>query len=248
MPRLCRRIEFVGLMLLGLLPTHAITTNTVLSLDPAAVLRSSALAFSPSNIPSLVSLRGAAGHSLCQRRAKAKCSLGRLNGLANLRAAINGHTVSGGEHAKHHTIADAAHVLQPRSKVLVTGGAGYIGSHICADLLQSNYDVVVLDNFVNSSPKALERAMELGGRELTVYEGDTRDLAALRHVFESELTISSVIHLAGLKAVGESVAKPTMYYDFKYVGLLPTLLLHTFSPCLRVSLHTFTSACFVFSL
>ena len=103
----------------------------------------------------------------------------------------------------------------PRKKILVTGGAGYIGSHICADLLLLDYDVVVFDNFVNSSPKALERAMQLGGRQLTVYEGDTRDLAALRHVFESELTISSVIHLAGLKAVGESVSKPTMYYDYK---------------------------------
>ena len=103
----------------------------------------------------------------------------------------------------------------PRKKILVTGGAGYIGSHICADLLLLDYDVVVFDNFVNSSPKALERAMQLGGRQLTAYEGDTRDLAALRHVFESELTISSVIHLAGLKAVGESVSKPTMYYDYK---------------------------------
>lgn len=112
-------------------------------------------------------------------------------------------------------MADLTSSAAARKKILVTGGAGYIGSHICADLLLQDFDVVVFDSFVNSSPKALDRAMELGGRTLTVYEGDVRDLAALRHVFESELTISSVVHLAGLKAVGESVAKPIMYYDFK---------------------------------
>jgi len=92
-----------------------------------------------------------------------------------------------------------------------------------ADLLLQYFDVVVFDSFVNSSPKALDRAMELGGRTLTVYEGDVRDLAALRHVFESELTISSVVHLAGLKAVGESVAKPIMYYDFNVAGSINLL-------------------------
>jgi hypothetical protein len=216
----------VGLMLLGLLPTYAIHTHTVPKLDPAAALTGSMPAFTP-----CATLRPAVTWdtaSLCAARVPQWNSVGRtppwssagrLGGLVRLRCAsakgqhANGAGLTQGRHSSR-TLASG---LQTRQKILVTGGAGYIGSHICADLLQKDYDVVVLDSFVNSSPTALERAMQLGGRKLTVYEGDTRDLAALRHVFESELTISCVIHLAGLKAVGESVAKPTMYYDFKYV-------------------------------
>ena len=96
--------------------------------------------------------------------------------------------------------------------VLVTGGAGYIGSHTCVELLESGYGVVVIDNLCNSNPKSLERVQELTGKALKFYEGDVRDEALLRRIF-AENEISSVIHFAGLKAVGESVAKPWEYYD-----------------------------------
>ena len=96
--------------------------------------------------------------------------------------------------------------------VLVTGGAGYIGSHTCVELLNEGYGVIVIDNLCNANPKSLERVKELTGKELTFYEGDVRDEALLRRIF-AEHDISCVIHFAGLKAVGESVAKPWEYYD-----------------------------------
>ena len=96
--------------------------------------------------------------------------------------------------------------------VLVTGGAGYIGSHTCVELLESGYDVIVIDNLCNSNPKSLERVEQLTGKKVTFYEGDVRDEALLRKIFAAH-EISSVIHFAGLKAVGESVAQPWRYYD-----------------------------------
>ena len=96
--------------------------------------------------------------------------------------------------------------------VLVTGGAGYIGSHTCVELLNSGYGVVVIDNLCNSNPVSLERVKQITGKSLTFYEGDVRDEGLLRKIF-AENEISCVIHFAGLKAVGESVAKPWEYYD-----------------------------------
>ena len=96
--------------------------------------------------------------------------------------------------------------------VLVTGGAGYIGSHTCLELLESGYGVVVIDNLCNSNPKSLERVEELAGKTLKFYQGDVRDEALLTKIF-AENDIGCVIHFAGLKAVGESVAKPWEYYD-----------------------------------
>ena len=96
--------------------------------------------------------------------------------------------------------------------VLVTGGAGYIGSHTCLELLQAGYEVIVIDNLSNSSPISLDRVQELTGKNLTFYEGDVRDEALLQKIFASH-EIGCVIHFAGLKAVGESVAKPWEYYD-----------------------------------
>ena len=96
--------------------------------------------------------------------------------------------------------------------VLVTGGAGYIGSHTCLELLNKGCGVIVIDNLCNSSPKALDRVQELTGKSLTFYEGDVRDEALLQKIFDSH-AIDCVIHFAGLKAVGESVAKPWEYYD-----------------------------------
>ena len=95
--------------------------------------------------------------------------------------------------------------------VLVTGGAGYIGSHTCVELLESGYDVVVIDNLCNSSAESLNRVQELTGKTLKFYEGDVRDETLLRRIFE-ENEIDCVVHFAGLKAVGESVALPRKYY------------------------------------
>ena len=96
--------------------------------------------------------------------------------------------------------------------VLVTGGAGYIGSHTCVELLNSGYGVVVIDNLCNSNPESLNRVQELTGKSVKFYEGDVRDEALLKKIF-AENEIGCVIHFAGLKAVGESVAIPWKYYD-----------------------------------
>ena len=97
-------------------------------------------------------------------------------------------------------------------KVLVTGGAGYIGSHTCVELLNTGYEVVVIDNLCNSNPESLNRVQELTGKSLTFYKGDVRDEALLTKIFADEKP-DCVIHFAGLKAVGESVAMPWEYYD-----------------------------------
>ena len=101
--------------------------------------------------------------------------------------------------------------------VLVTGGAGYIGSHVCVELLLAGYDVVVFDNFSNSHPEALRRVEQIAGRKLRLVEGDIRDQAAIETTLHQNVC-KAVIHFAGLKAVGESVAKPLAYYDNNVIG------------------------------
>lgn len=96
--------------------------------------------------------------------------------------------------------------------VLVTGGAGYIGSHTCVELLEQGLDVVVIDNLVNSSAKSLERVEQITGKHVYFYQNDVRDRAALDRIFEKH-DIGCAIHFAGLKAVGQSVAMPLEYYD-----------------------------------
>lgn len=96
-------------------------------------------------------------------------------------------------------------------KVLLTGGAGYIGSHTCVELLDSGYDVVIADNFDNASEKVISRVESITGKSVPVYRVDIADKEQLRAVF-SECDIDAVIHFAGYKAVGESVEKPLMYY------------------------------------
>ena len=103
--------------------------------------------------------------------------------------------------------------------ILVTGGAGFIGSHTCVELLESGYDVVVVDNLSNSSAESLNRVQEITGKSLTFYEADLLDREALENIFEKE-EIQAVIHFAGLKAVGESVAKPLEYYWNNITGTL----------------------------
>ncbi len=96
--------------------------------------------------------------------------------------------------------------------ILITGGAGFIGSHTAVEFLNAGYDVVIADNYVNSSPKVLDRIREITGKEFRAYEVDLCDKEALRRVFVENPDIDSAIHFAGLKAVGESVAQPGRYY------------------------------------
>ena len=97
-------------------------------------------------------------------------------------------------------------------KILVTGGAGYIGSHTLVELIAAGYEPLVIDNFSNSSPEALRRVEAICERPITLYEGDVRDRDLLRLIYR-EQSPEAVIHFAGLKAVGESVEKPVEYYD-----------------------------------
>ncbi|MCQ2449744.1 MAG: UDP-glucose 4-epimerase GalE, partial [Clostridia bacterium] len=96
--------------------------------------------------------------------------------------------------------------------ILVTGGAGFIGSHTCVEMLNAGYEVVVIDNLANSSAKSLDRVKEITGKSVRFYENDVRDRKALQQIF-TENKIEAVIHFAGLKAVGESVREPIMYYS-----------------------------------
>ncbi|WP_201545245.1 UDP-glucose 4-epimerase GalE [Psychrobacter immobilis] len=106
-----------------------------------------------------------------------------------------------------------------KNKILVTGGAGYIGSHTCIALHQAGYDVVVYDNLSNSSIEAINRASKLAGQPIEFIEGDIRDAKLLKQVF-AEHDFFGVIHFAGLKAVGESVAKPLLYYNNNVSGTI----------------------------
>ena len=104
-------------------------------------------------------------------------------------------------------------------KILITGGAGYIGSHTALELLNEGYEVVVYDNLCNSSKESLKRVEELTGKTITFYEGDVMDEAALKAMLEKE-GVDAVIHCAALKAVGESVQKPLEYYRNNITGTL----------------------------
>lgn len=109
--------------------------------------------------------------------------------------------------------------MKPAKTLLVTGGAGYIGSHTCVELLQAGYGVVVADNLCNSRREVFGRIERIAGRAVTFHECDVRDAAALRGIFR-EHAIDAVLHFAGLKAVGESVDRPIEYYDNNVGGTL----------------------------
>lgn len=106
--------------------------------------------------------------------------------------------------------------------ILVTGGAGYIGSHTCVALIEAGYTPLVLDNLSNSNPRALDRVQQISGVRPLFIEGDVRDMAVLKRVF-AEHAIGAVIHFAGLKAVGESVEQPLAYYDNNVSGTVTLL-------------------------
>ncbi|NLD26790.1 MAG: UDP-glucose 4-epimerase GalE [Acholeplasmataceae bacterium] len=107
-------------------------------------------------------------------------------------------------------------------KILVTGGAGYIGSHTIVSLMERDYQVIVVDNFSNSAPECINRVEAITGKKVPMYEADIRDKEILEQIF-SENEIEAVIHFAGLKAVGESVAKPLEYYNNNVYGTLVLL-------------------------
>ncbi len=105
------------------------------------------------------------------------------------------------------------------SKILVTGGAGYIGSHTAVELLSAGKDIVIVDNFYNSKPEVIDNIKKITGRDFAFYEADLRDREALGQIFSNE-DIECVIHFAGLKAVGESVAKPLAYYQNNLISTM----------------------------
>lgn len=130
------------------------------------------------------------------------------------------------------------------STILVTGGAGFIGSHTSVELLEAGYDIVILDNFSNSKPEALNRIKKITGKDFKFYEADLLDLELVRQVF-SENKIDAVIHFAGLKAVGESVQKPVEYYHNNITG---TLMLITAMREAKVKKIVFSSSATVYGM
>ena len=106
--------------------------------------------------------------------------------------------------------------------ILVTGGAGYIGSHTVIELQNAGHEVVVVDNLSNSTEESLRRVAEITGKEAVFYQADVRDATELAKIFDAH-EVDAVIHFAGLKAVGESVAKPLVYYDNNLISTLALL-------------------------
>ncbi|MCP3849253.1 MAG: UDP-glucose 4-epimerase GalE [Gammaproteobacteria bacterium] len=127
-------------------------------------------------------------------------------------------------------------------KILVTGGAGYIGSHTCVELLNNGYEVVVVDNLCNSSKESLNRVKTITGKEVIFYEQDILDESSLANIF-SEQKIDAVIHFAGLKAVGESVEMPLEYYQTNLTG---TLVLFKVMRDFKVKNFVFSSSATVY--
>lgn len=119
-------------------------------------------------------------------------------------------------------------------KILVTGGTGYIGSHTCVELIETGYEVVILDNLYNSSITVVDKIEEITGTKPTFYKGDILNISDLENVFEQEKNIDGVIHFAALKAVGESVKKPLWYYEVNVGGTLNLLKIMEKYNCKRI--------------
>lgn len=118
-------------------------------------------------------------------------------------------------------------------KILVTGGCGYIGSHTCCELLDNNYEVVIVDNLCNSKEEVIDKIKQITNKDVTFYKGDVRDISLLEKVF-NENDIKAVIHFAGLKAVGESVQKPLLYYRNNIDSTLSLLEVMSKFNCKRI--------------
>ena len=127
-------------------------------------------------------------------------------------ALLGSGMVTGSGHVLPNQSAERSSLLQCGSMMLITGGAGYIGSHTCVELLEAGYELVVLDSLVNASEESVKRVEELAGKKLTFIQEDIRNEARLDEIFAT-YPIETVVHFAGLKAVGESVLKPLMYYE-----------------------------------
>lgn len=119
------------------------------------------------------------------------------------------------------------------ANILVTGGAGFIGSHTCVELLAAGHEIVIVDNFSNSKPEALKRIKTISGKDIVFYQADILDLDALNNIFEKH-SIDAVIHFAGLKAVGESVQKPIEYYHNNITGTLNLIRAMRSHGCKRI--------------
>lgn len=131
------------------------------------------------------------------------------------------------------------------SKILVTGGTGYIGSHTCVELLESGYEIVILDNLFNSNLAVLNKIEAITGTKPTFYECDILDIPAMERVFQAEKNIEAVMHFAALKAVGESVAKPLWYYENNVTGTLNLLKVMEKYGCKRI---VFSSSATVYGM
>ncbi len=118
-------------------------------------------------------------------------------------------------------------------KILVTGGAGFIGSHTCVELLNAGYEVVVVDNLCNSKKESIKRIEQITGKSVKFYEADILNMDALARIFETN-EIDAVIHFAGLKAVGESVAKPLEYYQNNISGTINLLIVMNYYQCRKM--------------
>ena len=130
------------------------------------------------------------------------------------------------------------------STILVTGGAGFIGSHTCVELLEAGYDVVIMDNFCNSKPEALNRIKQITGKDFKFYETDMLDYEGTSKIFK-ENKIDAVIHFAGLKAVGESCAKPVEYYYNNISGTINLIRAMRENGCKRM---VFSSSATVYGM
>lgn len=128
-------------------------------------------------------------------------------------------------------------------KILVTGGAGYIGSHTCVELAKAGYEPVIIDDFSNSEPFMADRINELTGKQITLYEGDCADAGLLKSIFSEHRDVAGVIHFAAFKAVGESSAKPLKYYEN---NLMTTIRLLEAMQEHGVSGLVFSSSCTVY--
>ncbi len=128
-------------------------------------------------------------------------------------------------------------------KIIVTGGAGYIGSHTVVELTKAGYEPVIIDNFVNAEKSAVTGIEEIVGKKVKLYEGDCNDATFVKHLLEQEGTVSGIIHFAAYKAVGESVEQPLKYYK-NNIGSLLTLL--EIMPQYHISQFVFSSSCTVY--